>query len=265
MSQPFLDTLARLHTEKNTSLCVGLDPSINALPTGYPHSIDGLIHYCKDIIDATHHAAVAFKPNLAFFEVLGIEGLKALESIRAHVTDVPVIIDAKRGDIGTTAQMQARHLYDYLNADATTLHPYMGLDSLGPFFEYTNKFNFVLALTSNPSASDFECQPLTTGIPLHSHILSTLQCWHQRYGTVGAVVGATSNKLQSVRHVAPDLLYLIPGVGAQGGRYLDALAAGKNTQGLAIINVSRSLLTAVKDKRSLQNDIQTTLNHILTL
>ncbi|RAP27975.1 orotidine-5'-phosphate decarboxylase [Candidatus Marinamargulisbacteria bacterium SCGC AG-343-D04] len=244
-----------LQNKTGHCLCIGLDPDISKLPSGYPQSVDGLTHFLCDIIDISHEHCIAYKPNISFFEAYGIPGLKSLETVIQHIKkSVPVILDAKRGDIGNTSAMQARFIFDYLNADATTLHPYMGFDSLEPFFKYTEKYHFVLGLTSNPGAKDFETQVLDSGLPLYRHIITQLETWNRKFHNIGAVVGATQEELSIIRKSHPSLLFLIPGVGTQGGSYKEAYLNGKNDHNLALINASRSILYAAKEKSSLKKD-----------
>ena len=138
MTHPLIFRWLDLAKKTKNCLCVGLDPDITKLPSGYPVTLAGLTHFLQDIVDLTYENCIAYKPNIAFFEAYGLEGLKMLEVIVKHINHrVPVILDAKRGDIGNTAVKQARFIFDYFGADATTLHPYMGLDSLEPFFSYS--------------------------------------------------------------------------------------------------------------------------------
>lgn len=250
----------KANTQKNiTHLCVGLDPDIQQLPDGFSKDVSGITSFLREIIDATQNDVIAYKPNLSFFEAWGIDGIKALKTICEHVPKhIPIILDAKKGDIGNTSRMQAKYIFEYLNADATTLHPYMGTDSLAPFFEYKDKFNFVLGLTSNPGAQDFEKQTLKNDKPLYESIIRQCAHWNQRYQNVGVVVGATQTELATIRQIDSNLLFLIPGVGAQGGDYAAAAAVGKNADDLAIVNVSRAILYCDKTQ-SFKKSISTAI------
>ncbi len=242
MSQhPVYDAFIQLTKLRASHLCVGLDAHMSLMPDT---SLSGIESYLSAAIEATADLCVAYKPNLAFFEGLGLPGLEMLIRLRSRAPRaVPWIIDAKRGDIGTTSHMQARFLFDHLGADATTLHPYMGLDSVSPFFEYSDKYHFVLALTSNPSASDFELLTLEDGVQLCEKVLRSAATWNATYGNVGVVVGATRPEhLAWLRQIDSNLLYLVPGVGAQGGTFSDAAAHSQNQDGLCIVNVSRGVL-----------------------
>ncbi|MBH38261.1 orotidine-5'-phosphate decarboxylase [bacterium] len=264
MNHPLIHRWKSLQSKTNTCLCIGLDPDITQLPSGYSSNVTGLSHFLKDIIDASITQCIAYKPNISFFEAYGIEGLTILSDIIKHIDQtVPVIIDGKRGDIGNTSAMQAKYIFDYFNADATTLHPYMGLDSLEPFFNYQDKFHFVLGLTSNPGSKDFETLPLKTNTTLATTVIQTLSHWNKTYQNIGVVVGATDNKLTEARNINPDLLFLIPGVGKQGGTYETAYNAGKNLADLALINVSRGISGAVKHKQSIKEDINHAIQVIL--
>ena len=230
------DRLLTAYQTKNSLLCVGLDPDPAEIPACFSPDLHGIRDFLETVIEQTRAKVICYKPNISFFEGLGIDGLALLKDVVGMI-DEPVIIDAKRGDIGNTSAMQARFIFEHLGADATTLHPYMGLDSLKPFFEYSDKFNFVLGLTSNPSAADFE---LLNG--LFQTVMTKLSDWNKTYGNVGAVVGATQcDHLATCRTIDPDLLFLMPGVGAQGASYSDAAIAGQAADGLAVVNVGRAI------------------------
>ena len=264
MTHSLITQWKNLQSKTNNCLCIGLDPDITQLPTGYSSNLTGLSDFLKDIIDASITQCIAYKPNISFFEAYGIDGLNMLSNIIKHIDQtVPVIIDGKRGDIGNTSAMQAKYIFDYFNADATTLHPYMGLDSLEPFFKYQDKFNFVLGLTSNPGSKDFEELPLKNNTTLATTVIQTLSQWNKTYQNIGVVVGATDDKLTEARNIDPDLLFLIPGVGKQGGTYTTAYKTGKNLKDLALINVSRGISGAVKNKQSLKTDINDAIQAII--
>ncbi len=227
----------------NTYLCIGLDPDPKLMPDTYSKTPEGCLQFLSDMIRITANHCIAYKPNLAFFEAWGIEGLHILVKLRKRIpADIPVIIDAKRGDIGPTSRMQAKFIFDHLGADATTLHPYMGEDSLTPFFEYKNAHHFVLCLTSNPGAKEFEKQRLVTGIPLYEAVTQKCGEWLTAFGNVGCVVGGTQAELPLIRKLHPDLLFLIPGVGAQGGHYTQTAQDGLNQDKAVLINASRAVL-----------------------
>ncbi len=236
-------TLNDLYTRirsKGTMLCVGLDTDPAKLPAGV-----GVLDFNKAIIDATAPYCVAFKPNLAFYESMGSEGLRILEKtvdyLRANHPDQFLIADAKRGDIGNTARMYAKTYFETMDFDAVTLSPYMGRETVEPFLGHSGKFAIVVALSSNPSAADFQ----TVGEkPLYRRVMETMM-------EIGSpdelmfVVGATkADKLQEIRSFCPDHFFLVPGVGAQGGSAEDVIAHGANAQGGLLINSSRGVLYA---------------------
>jgi len=242
MPHIFTDKVFDLVQTRKNYVCVGIDPDISLLPAHLPKTMDGLYTFLSEIISATEDLCVAYKPNLSFFEAYGIDGISLLKRLPFPI-GVPVILDAKRGDIGNTAKKQAEYLFDFLGADATTLHPYMGSDSLIPFFEYKDRFNFVLCMTSNASAAEFQLLS-SDGKPLCEHVLGHAGTWRKKYGNVGIVVGATQTELPRLRSLDASLLFLVPGVGAQGGSYDLAVSDGKNEDGLVLINMSRSVLYA---------------------
>ncbi len=262
-THPLIKKWKSLATQNNTHLCVGLDPDITKLPTGYKHSTAGIEAFLCDIVDLTYEHCIAYKPNISFFEAYGIDGLNVLKNVIDHINKrIPVILDAKRGDIGNTSAMQAKFIFDYFNADATTLHPYMGLDSLDPFFNYKDKYHFVLGLTSNPGSVDFEEQTMKNNQTLSDFVINTLSKWNNTYQNIGVVVGATENKLAQVRAIDPNLLFLIPGVGSQGGSYTDAVKNGKNNNDLALINCSRSILYCAEFKTDMKVKVPNAIKNI---
>jgi orotidine-5'-phosphate decarboxylase len=238
----FFTRLAQAQRRHRSLLCVGIDPEPARFPaplrSGRPADV---ARFGRAIVEATADLACAFKPNWAFFEALGLDGLRALEKILEAVpADVPVIADAKRGDIGNTARCYARSLFDVWGADAATISPYMGLDTLEPFLDYTDRGIYVLCLTSNPGAADFE-------VPgrLYLRVARALEA-HPRRENVGLVVGATQpRRIGAVRRAAPSLPFLLPGVGAQGGSARAAVrGAWCDTPGAVLVNASRSILYA---------------------
>ncbi len=249
LANPFYQKIQALSHTRNTSLCIGLDPDLEKIPTHFSRTMSGLQAFLEEMIEGTADLCLCYKPNISFFEGFGLEGLKLLETLRKRIpSEIPMIIDAKRGDIGNTSAMQARYLFDYLGADATTLHPYMGFDSLEPFFRYQDKYHFVLALTSNPGAKDFEMEPMSDGTPLYSHVIKRCLEWNNHFHNIGLVVGATHQELRKARGQSENLLFLIPGVGAQGGDYHFATHAGKNVDNNVLVNVSRGILYAFSEK-----------------
>lgn len=229
-------------------LCVGLDVDLEKLPKGLPKNGEGALRFCRAIVDATRDLAVAYKPNLAFFESLGVQGFEILELLRQSIPhDVLFVADAKRGDIGNTSQAYAKAFYGLLKADALTLSPYMGKDSVEPFLDFPGTCSFVLCLTSNPSAADFQTQVLQGGEKLYEKVAKTATGWAQgKKGEVGLVVGATQTQyLADLRRLVPDTTFLVPGVGAQGGDLEGVLKEGRSKDGFGLlVNVSRQVLYA---------------------
>ncbi len=241
----FISLFQRTLRERQSLLCVGLDPDPQKLPANLPRSAEGIITFCKEIIAATHDFAAAFKVNFAFFEALGKSGWAALETVAAALpAGVIKIADAKRGDIGHTAQMYAEAIFRQLPFDAMTANPYLGEDAAQPFLDDAAKGVFFLCRTSNPGSSDIQKFPDRTR-PLYLHIAGQVREWNTN-GNAGLVVGATHpRELQQVRKTTPDLPFLIPGVGAQGGDLEKAVRYGATVTGdLAIINASRTILYA---------------------
>jgi orotidine-5'-phosphate decarboxylase len=244
----FIEKLAKASRKNRSLLCVGLDTDPALIPAE-----TGLFEFNKAIIDATADLVCAYKPNIAFYEALGNEGLDALKRTRDYIGgDIPVIVDAKRGDIGNTARAYARSLFEYYNFDATTASPYLGYDSLEPFINYKDRGVFILCRTSNPGAVDFQslsCKAEGGYKMLFEIVAEKVNSWNSQ-GNLGLVVGATyPEELKLMRQRYPDMLLLIPGVGTQGGelslvaRY--GVDAGRQR---TIINSSRQILYASKGK-----------------
>ena len=257
---PYLERLAARSAASGTVLCLGIDPDPAALPAGFPPTIAGVERFARLLVEAAAPHAAAVKPNLAFFEAFGSPGMAALERIRAAVPDgVPVIADAKRGDIGSTAARQAAALYDALGADAITVNPYLGEEAVRPLVERADRFAYVLCRTSNPGAGELQDLAVSADddLPapseaLHLRVARRATAWGPG-GTVGLVVGATApEELARIRSVAPGLAFLVPGVGAQGGDAAAVLehggataspARGRPGHGL-LVNVSRGIAGA---------------------
>ena len=254
----FIKKLKKKHEAVKHYICLGLDPDPEKLPDKFTKDLKGCENFLEIVIKETNEHVLAYKPNTAFFEAFGIEGIKLLEKVRKWISeDTPYIIDAKRGDIVNTSKKLATYIYDYLGADATTLHPYMGSDSLEPFFEYKDKFNFVLALTSNPSAQEIEKIETINKIKLYEQIINKCEEWNNTYQNVGVVVGATQEKeIEDIRKKNKNLLFLMPGVGSQGGDYYKILEKSKNREKIVIINISRGLLYCSKSDNFAENMIK---------
>ncbi len=251
----FVEKLVAATRTNNSLLCVGLDPEPSRLPTMYAGKpvIPSVRDFCLSIIEATAPYVCAFKPNSAFFEVLGPDGLVALqEIIKAIPSHIPVILDAKRGDIGNTARNYAATLFETYAADAATVNPYLGFDSVSPFLEYRDKGVILLCRTSNPGARDFQdlrVQDQDGQLrPLYEIVAQRIQSWNTA-NNCGMVVGATyPEELRSLRAICPTLPILVPGIGAQGGDLEASVRAGVDSKGeQAIISASRSVLYASSD------------------
>lgn len=237
---------------KGTFLCVGLDPDLDKLPKHLQQADDAIFTFNREIIDATADYCVSFKPNSAFYEAYGISGLQSLDKtikyIKQNYPDHLVIADAKRGDIGNTSGMYARAFLKRLHADAITVAPYMGRDSVEPFLQFEGKWAVVLALTSNTGSADFQDLRLEGGMTLYQQVLKTTSAWGHA-GNMMYVVGATkAEMLKEVRVIVPDHFLLVPGVGAQGGSLADVCKYGLNNDVGLLINASRSILYASDGK-----------------
>jgi len=237
--------LKEIQEKNNSMICVGLDLDRKKMPPEYVSSIKGMYDFAVGIIEATSDIVAAYKPNLAFFEELGAEGLSLLKKIIEKVPDDTIVIaDAKRGDIGNTAAHYASAIFEYLKADWVTLNPYMGYDSIRPFLDYDGKGAFVLCLTSNPGSRDFQFLHVLNK-PVYMYVAEKVAYWNKD-GNIGLVVGATHPEhLQDIKEAAGDVPILIPGVGAQGGNLEKVVRIGTNDfKHTALINVSRSVLYA---------------------
>jgi orotidine-5'-phosphate decarboxylase len=249
----YLERLAARTAAVGSVLCLGLDPDPAYLPEGFSADLAGAERFATLLVEAAGPFAAAIKPNLAFYESHGAAGLAALERIRACIpTAIPVVMDAKRGDIGTTAAHHAVALFDRLGADAVTVSPYPGAEGIAPLLARGDRFAYVLCRTSNPGAAEFQnlvvaADPETgaPAEPLHLRVARRVATWGPG-GTVGLVVGATAPaELQAIRAVAPGLAFLVPGVGAQGGEIAPVLRDGPATGPPAGLGAGRGLLVNV--------------------
>jgi len=241
----FTEKLLDCSRRNDSLLCVGLDADLECIPRFLLKENDPVLAFNRAIVEATGDLVCAYKPNAAFYEALGEKGWRTLAATRRMVPDpIPVIVDAKRGDIGYTARLYARAFFEQLDFDAITVNPYMGFDAVAPFLEYPGRCALVLCLTSNPSAGEIEGLS-ADGQPVFVHVARRAMEW-SRHGLCGLVAGATrTDDLRRIRQIAPRLPILIPGVGAQGGDLEQAVANGVDDAGeLAIVNASRSVLYA---------------------
>ncbi len=229
---------------KGLHICVGLDTDINKIPKYFLNNPDPVFEFNKIVIENTAEDAAAYKINFAFYERDGAKGIEALQkTFELLPKDVLSIADAKRGDIGNTSQMYAESIFNHFNFDSVTLHPYMGYDSLSPFLDYTDKLNFILALTSNQGSSDFEKVKLADGRFLFQEVIEKVKIWNSNQNC-GIVFGATNlSELQENVKNFDQLPVLLPGVGAQGGNLQEVVKVFQNHEkSNYLINVSRALL-----------------------
>ncbi|MDO5057806.1 MAG: orotidine-5'-phosphate decarboxylase [Lautropia sp.] len=255
----FTATLRQRWHQADSMLCVGLDPDIRRIPAHLGQGLDAVRRFCLDIIDSTAELACAFKPQIAYFAALGAESVLAglIEHIHRRHPGIPVILDAKRGDIGSTAQQYGVEAFERFQADALTLSPFMGFDSIEPYFAWSGRGLILLCRTSNPGGNDLQALPVQvdagtgagtapTSLPLYQHLAHLAAGPWNRNGELGLVVGATfPDEIARVRALAPTLPLLVPGVGAQGGDVEATVRAGLDAEGHGlIINSSRAILYA---------------------
>lgn len=243
----FTQMLDAVAQRQQSMLCVGLDPEPSKFPGAWKGDPARIFDFCAAIVDATRDQVCAFKPQIAYFAAHRAED--QLERLIAHIKrnapDVPVILDAKRGDIGSTAEQYAREAFVRYQADAVTLSPFMGFDSIEPYMSYSDKGLILLCRTSNPGGSDLQAQRLADGSLLYEHVARLAAGPWNRTGQLGLVVGATfPQELARVRELAPALPLLVPGVGAQGGDAVATVKAAARPGGALIVNSSRAVLYA---------------------
>ncbi|MYN08919.1 orotidine-5'-phosphate decarboxylase [Pseudoduganella aquatica] len=245
----FINKLNAAWTANDSLLCVGLDPDMAKLPPQFQQDPNGIFNFCKEIIDATADLACSFKPQIAYFAALSAE--RQLEDICAYAREnyphIPLILDAKRGDIGATARQYAREAYDRYGADAVTVNPYMGSDSVEPYMEWADRGVIILCRTSNAGGSDLQFLNVD-GKPLYQHVARLVaEKWNSN-GQCALVVGATfPEELAQVRAIIGDMPLLVPGVGAQGGDVEATVKSGRTANGAGMmINSSRAILYAAQ-------------------
>ena len=247
MTTTFVGKLREAQHRNRSWLCVGLDPVMERLPAQVQAADSPLLAFGQAVVEATADLVCAYKPNLGFWLAEGLAGLRALEALIVGIPDhLPVILDAKFGDVGHSVAAYAKAAFDWLGADAVTTNPYLGLDGLRPFLERADRGVFVLARTSNPSARDLQDRAVE-GRPLFEGVARLAEAWHAGYpGTCGLVVGATyPEELARLRELAPDLPFLVPGIGAQGGNLAAAVTHGPTAGGAGpIISSSRGIIYA---------------------
>jgi len=240
----FLEKLQARRRATGALLCVGLDPDMTRMPGSFKMSAQPLYEFCSQIVKATSAYACAFKPNLAFFEAHGSNGIAQLERLLAEIpSEIPTILDGKRGDIGNTSRLYAQFLFEHLHGDAATVNPYLGRDALEPFFGFPGCVPFVLCLTSNPGSADIQTvTSADTNERVYHRVIHLLE---RMPGPFGLVVGARhASLIEDVRHHASNAPLLVPGIGAQGGDLEATLKAAAANGAPALINVSRDILYA---------------------
>ena len=237
---------------KKSFLCIGLDADLEKMPQHLLSLEDPIFEFNKQIIDATHHLAVAYKPNIAFYEVYGTNGWKSLEKtidyLNKNYSEIFTIADAKRGDIGNTSTRYAKAFFEDLNFDSITVAPYMGKDSVEPFLAFENKFTILLALTSNIGGDDFQTLEDENGMKLYERVLRKSLNW-KNSNQLMYVIGATRPEyFERIRKIIPDHFLLVPGIGAQGGDLKEVCKYGLNKDIGLLINSSRGIIYASSEK-----------------
>ena len=242
----FFPQLAQEQKHKKTSLCVGLDPNPEKFPEGLPEGNDGIYQFLSRVIKATAPYACAFKPQIAYFAAFRAEDVleQLIVDIHREYPTIPVVLDAKRGDIGATAEMYAREAFERYGANAVTVNPYMGEDSIRPFADYKDKGVFMLCRTSNPSAAETQNVPSASGEKYFQFLAKLAAAHWNAHKNVGFVVGATAvEELSQIRKACPETWFLVPGVGAQGGSLSEVLLKGSfSAGGGVLVNSSRGIL-----------------------
>lgn len=258
--------------KKKSFLCVGLDTDVNKIPKHLLENNDPIFEFNKQIVDATAEYSIAYKPNLAFYESVGIKGWEALDKtvkyIRENYPEIFIIADAKRGDIGNTSKMYAKAFFEEMDFDAVTVAPYMGEDSVTPFLGYKEKWVILLGLTSNKGADDFQ---FLGNPPLYKQVIKKAQYWASE-NELMFVAGATrATMLKEIRELAPDTFLLVPGVGAQGGSLSEVAKHGMNAKCGLLVNLSRAIIYADSSENFAQvakekaMETQDEMGHLLDL
>lgn len=244
----FLNKLNKSITQNNSLVCIGLDTEIVKLPTHLQNTPDNIFTFNQAIVDATFDLVCCYKINIAFYEAAGVEGLmqmkKTIDYIHSKHNCLTVILDAKRSDIGNTARMYAQAAFQHWNVDAITVNPYLGSDSVLPFVEYKEKGVIVVCKSSNPNAGDFQ-NLQTDGKPLYIKVARKIAEWNTKYNNCLMVVGPVSESLEAIRRIAPDMFFLVPGIGTQDGNLEGTLKSGltQDKSGL-IIHSAREIIYA---------------------
>ena len=242
-----IDALIKQIKQKRSFLCIGLDTDLDKIPQHLKGKEDAIFQFNKAIIDATHHLAVAYKPNTAFYEAYGLKGWEALKKtidyLNENHPEIFTIADAKRGDIGNTSTRYARAFFEEMGFDSVTVAPYMGRDSVEPFLPFEDKYAIMLALTSNPGAFDFQTKK-SENKELYKEVLKISKTWKNSKNLM-YVVGATKAEyFTEVRKIVPDSFLLVPGIGAQGGNLQEVCKYGMNKNVGLLVNSSRGIIYA---------------------
>lgn len=252
----FYDKLSKIITKNNSLLCVGLDPDLESIPAKFAGSKDTIFNFNKSIIDLTADLVACYKPNIAFYEAYGLDGLyqlkKTIEYLKKKYSQIPIILDAKRADIANTAKMYAKSVFEYWDADAVTVYPHLGLDSLEPFFKYKDKLTILLVKTSNPDSRMFQDLKTESG-PYYLQMAQTISKWQIK--NFGVFVGATyPEEMRSIRKIFHDRFFLSAGLGKQGAETEAIVRAGVDGKFAGIaFNASRSIIYSQNPRRSAQN------------
>ncbi len=239
--------------EKKSFLCIGLDIDLNKIPNHLMEEEDPIFSFAKDIIDSTNKYAVAYKPNIAFFEAYGVLGWKSLEKIIKYINsnypEIFTIADAKRGDIGNTSNMYAKAFFENLEFDSITISPYMGKDSVEPFLSHDNKYVFLLALTSNLGSEDFQLKKISSNSnKLYEDVVLKSREWKNSDNLMYVVGAKNVEEIAKIRKLVPNSYLLIPGIGAQGGSLKDICNNGLDSGLKLLVNSSRSIIYSSNDK-----------------
>lgn len=255
----FQDNLEKAVTRNNSLLCVGLDSDIEKLKQG-----ETLSQFNKWIVDQTADLVCAYKPNIAFYAAAGIYGLgdlkKTVDYIHKNYPHIPVILDAKRGDIGNTSEMLVKEVFDVFEADAVTVNPYLGEDALEPFFKRKDKGIIILCRTSNPSSKDLQDLKID-GEPLYVKVAKKITIWDKKYKNLLMVVGATyPSELKNIRQIAPDMTFLVPGIGAQSGELKSTLLNGLRKDGKGLIITSSRVIIYDQNPRTAAQKLRNEIN-----
>lgn len=247
----FLDKLNKAIAKNNSLICIGLDTDLNKISKHFLKRNDPIFAFNKHVIDETHDLVCAYKPNMAFYEAYGIDGLNSLKKtvdyLKREYPYIPTICDAKRADIGSSSEKYAKSVFEYFGFDSITINPYMGIDSVQPFLEYRDKGIIILCRTSNPGSRDFQDLKIENE-KLYKKVAQQIIEWHKNFKNCLMVIGATfPYEIKEIRNLTDDIFFLVPGIGTQGGDIEKTIRYGLNSKNSGlIINVSRAIIYADK-------------------